>query len=282
MNYIRLLSAFYQKASVDDKLNAAHISLYHALFQFWNMNLFRNPVSINRPQILRYCKIGSFHTFYKCLNDLDSWGYIEYLPSHSPAKGSFVNLCNFDTTESKKNKNIGAESTQLECNFDITDGAKSTQLWCKNDITIGAYMHPSINNINKTNNKTYKEGEKKAQKQKEFISDSLESKKNSSQGDYSIEKAQRKKVAQKKEKDFVPPSMNEAQTFFKAEQYPELEAKKFFFHFESNGWKVGGKSPMKNWHAASHNWMLNTSRYEPEPKPNAVKLNTSKDYGEPL
>lgn len=124
------------------------------------MNRFENPVSVNRPQILRYSKIGSNHTFYRCLNDLHSWGYIEYLPSHSPAKGSFVNLCNFDITMNEKKRNIGAKSAQLECNFDITDGAESAQLGCKNDITIGAYMHTSINNINNTNNKTYKEGEK--------------------------------------------------------------------------------------------------------------------------
>ncbi len=34
-----------------------------------------------------------------------------------------------------------------------------------------------------------------------------------------------------------------------SERSPEIEAKKFFNHFESNGWKVGGKSPMKNWQA---------------------------------
>ena len=282
MNYIRHLSAFYQRASVDDKLNSAHISLYHALFQFWNMNLFRNPVSVNRPQILRYSKIGSNHTFYKCLNDLHNWGYIEYLPSHSPAKGSFVNLCNFDTTETEKTKNIGAKSAQLECNFDITDGADSAQLWCKNDITIGANMHTSINNINNTNNKTYIEGKNQAQKSNEVSFDSLKNQKYLNQNELTPEKAKRKKVAPKKEKVFVPPLLEEAVEFFKTEQYPEVEAKKFFYHFESNGWKVGGKAPMKNWYAAAHNWMLNATRYESDPKSNPVKLNNSKDYGEPL
>jgi hypothetical protein len=267
MNYIRHLSAFYQKASVDDRLNSAHISLYHALFQFWNMNRFENPVSVNRPQILRYSKIGSNHTFYRCLNDLHSWGYIEYLPSHSPAKGSFVNLCNFDITMNEKKRNIGA---------------KSAQLGCKNDITIGAYMHTSINNINNTNNKTYKEGENQTQKFDESFSVLPENQKELSQDELPTKKAKRKKVALKKEKVFVPPQHNEAVAFFKAEQYPEIEARKFFYHFEANGWKVGGKTPMKNWHAAAHNWMLNVTRFEPEPKLNAVKLNTSKDYGKPL
>ena len=282
MNYIRHLSAFYSKAVNDKRLTTAHISLYHALFQFWNMNRFMNPISINRSQILRYSKIGSFHTFYRCLNDLHSWGYIEYLPSHSPAKGSFVNLCNFDITEPSKNKNIGADSAQLRCNFDTTDGANSAQLWCKNDITIGAYLHPSINNINNKTNKTDKEGENQAQNSEKVISDSLKSKTGLSQDEPITEDSKRKEVAQKKEKEFVPPKLDEVTTFFKEEKYPELESKKFFYHFEANGWKVGGKTPMKNWQAAAHNWILNTSKYEPEAKPSVVKLNTSKDYGEPL
>jgi hypothetical protein len=65
-------------------------------------------------------------------------------------------------------------------------------------------------------------------------------------------------------------------------QYTEIEARKFFYHFVANGWKVGGKTPMENWQAAAHNWMLNAPRYESETKPNTVKLNTSKDYDEPL
>ena len=40
---------------------------------------------------------------------------------------------------------------------------------------------------------------------------------------------------------------------------PRGEAMKFFFHFESNGWKVGGKTPMKSVSAAMSNWKI---RYE--------------------
>jgi hypothetical protein len=39
---------------------------------------------------------------------------------------------------------------------------------------------------------------------------------------------------------------------------------------------------MENWQAAAHNWMLNVPKYDTIPKSNAVKLNTGKDYGEPL
>lgn len=120
MNYIRHLTAFYLKAKSDDRLSPTHISLYHALFQIWNINRFINPVSINRRQLLLYSKIGSNHTFYGCLNDLNEWGYIEYQPSHSPSIGSFVNLCRFDITEPKNKDSSCADLTQQQCKFSTT------------------------------------------------------------------------------------------------------------------------------------------------------------------
>ena len=35
------------------------------------------------------------------------------------------------------------------------------------------------------------------------------------------------------------------------------ECEKFFDHFESNGWKQGGKTPMRDWKASFRNWMRN-------------------------
>lgn len=35
---------------------------------------------------------------------------------------------------------------------------------------------------------------------------------------------------------------------------PKTEAEKFFDYFESVGWKIGGKAPMKCWRSACRNW----------------------------
>lgn len=269
MNYIRHLSAFYAKATIDDRLNPTHISLYHALFQFWNMNRFENPISVTRTQVVKLSKIGSHHTLYKCLYDLHHWGYIVYLPTHNPLKGSLVNMCIFDTSTAQVEPPTCAESEQVLHNN-----------LCKSETSTAPALHPSINNIEYINNKT--ERGEKTQAQIPEIENSVFKNNGEIIKPGLTQKAKRKKVAPKKEKVFVAPNLYEALAFFKVEQYPEVEGRKFFYHFEANGWKVGGKTPMKNWNAAAHNWMLNTSRYEPEPKQNAVKLNTRKDYGEPL
>jgi hypothetical protein len=44
--------------------------------------------------------------------------------------------------------------------------------------------------------------------------------------------------------------------FFKKENYPELEAKKFFNHYQGIGWKVGGKTKIVDWQATARSWML--------------------------
>ncbi len=44
--------------------------------------------------------------------------------------------------------------------------------------------------------------------------------------------------------------------FFKKEKYPDLEAKKFFNHYQGIGWKVGGKTKIVDWQATARSWML--------------------------
>ena len=85
---------------------------------------------------------------------------------------------------------------------------------------------------------------------------------------------------------FLPPSLEEVILFFKEKNKTDLEAEKFFNHFESNGWLVGGKSKMKNWQAAARNWILNSEKFanssKGPPKPGHLNVNQNKDYSIPL
>ena len=87
---------------------------------------------------------------------------------------------------------------------------------------------------------------------------------------------------------FFPPSIEEVKAFFKEKNKTDLEAEKFFNHFESNGWLVGGKSKMKNWQAAARNWISRSEEYaktssnNTRPKPGNLNVNQNKDYSVPL
>ena len=95
MNYNKHLTAFYGKVSQEDSLNQSHLSLYMDLFQFWNFNRFKNPVSISRNEVMRISKIHSKATYHKCIKDLHSLAYLDYRPSYNPFEGSQIYMFDF-------------------------------------------------------------------------------------------------------------------------------------------------------------------------------------------
>lgn len=95
MDYVTHLTVFFDRIIPDRSLNPTHISLYIALFQFWNINRFLNPISITRDELMRISKINSKATYHKCMRDLNDKGYVKYEPSFNPYKGSMVALIDF-------------------------------------------------------------------------------------------------------------------------------------------------------------------------------------------
>jgi hypothetical protein len=77
--------------------------------------------------------------------------------------------------------------------------------------------------------------------------------------------------------------------FFKIENWPILEAQKFFNHYQGIGWKVGGKTKIVNWQATAKNWMLkakeiknNQTRKPVSQNQDNLKITKNKSYNEPL
>ncbi len=215
MNYIKHLNAVFQQFARDSRLNPTHISLYIALFQFWNINRFPETFYINREEVMKMAKIGSKATYHRCLKNLSDWSFILYLPSHNPYKGSQIKMLKFGTS-------TGTSSEQA----------------------VGQVLVPYIN-INKQ-----KENSNKLK---------------------------------------LPKNENEVLIFFKEKNWPTIEAKKFFNHYKSIGWKLGGKIKITDWHSTAENWMLKaeeiqTLQTENKESQNRDNLKTTKikDYGQPL
>jgi len=101
MNYIKHLTGFFDLVVKDERLNPTHISLYIALFQYWNVNRFQNPISISRSEIMKISKISAKGTYHKCMKELHDYGYIRYNPSYNPFRGSLVHLVNFEDGKSR-------------------------------------------------------------------------------------------------------------------------------------------------------------------------------------
>jgi hypothetical protein len=82
----------------------------------------------------------------------------------------------------------------------------------------------------------------------------------------------------------VPQSLDEVRQFFATLSAPGVEADKFYHHYQSNGWKVGGRTTMRDWHASARKWLLNTAALNADAAVKAVDTSAprSKNYGSPL
>lgn len=239
----------------DDRLSPFHISLYLTLFQFWNLNRFKNPISIARQETMRLSKIGSVNTYIKCIKELDKWNYLKYAPSHNPLKGSLIYLYNFNNTTDN--------ATDISPNKSSDKTDKQTH-----DNTRKQEVIPSINSLNNTNKLNCVNDPSPTLKNNNLII---------SKND---DENKRKKVAQKKEK----PTPAEIKNYFTSKLSSEFESEKFYNHYESNGWLVGGKTPMQNWQASANNWMINENKFDKTDglKANHLSSTTKKNYNEPL
>ena len=92
MEQVKELTNFFLAIQEDNRIGISHISLYMALFQFFNLNQFQNPVNISRARVMEVAKISGLGTYHKCIKDLADFGYIKYVPSYNPAISSQVYL----------------------------------------------------------------------------------------------------------------------------------------------------------------------------------------------
>ena len=281
MNYIKHLTGFFEKVAIDKTLNPTHVSLYISLFQFWNCNRFKNPISINRDEVMRISKISSKATYHKCLKNLHSLGYLNYEPSYNPFKGRHVYLFNFSDDLKPIPKNEKITTPKNEPVFELVNEqvvnksctSTGTSSGTGTEQALVSYINntniPNISNDLKIVN--LDEQAKIFQIDDNFLKIVGEEKK--------------EKSSKKKEKELTP-TIENVKSYFLEQHFPKLEANKFFNYFSSIGWLVGGKSPMVDWKAASQNWMLNAYKFSPnEILPDRAKhlnVGIDKDYSEPL
>ena len=182
MNYITHLTGFFDRIVEDNNLNPTHVSLYIALFQFWNVNRFHNPISITRNEVMRISKISSRATYHKCMRDLNDKGYIKYEPSYNPYKGSMVILFNFsDDQEPVQNtasatEKLMSKNEQVLNNFcTSSETSTNTSTDTSTDTSSEQALVSSINNTNIINNTNLenvlnlKERAKKIKKDNKFL-----------------------------------------------------------------------------------------------------------------
>ena len=299
MNYIKHLTGFFEKVAIDKTLNPTHVSLYMSLFQFWNCNRFKNPISISRDEVMRISKISSKATYHKCLKNLHSQGYINYEPSYNPFKGSHVYLLNFSDDLKPIPKSEKLTIPKNEPVFELVNEQVVNKSYTSTGTSSGTGTEQAlVSYINNTNIPNISndlkivnldEQAKKIENDDGFLKSETAEKKEKSSAKKEMfstfADTDEKQTEKSRQKESVP-TIENVKDYFLNQNFPELEAIKFFNYFSSNGWLVGGKTPMVDWQAAAQNWILNAPKFiSNEQQSNRAKhLNTGtdKDYSEPL
>jgi hypothetical protein len=291
MNYIKHLTGFFNKIADENKLNPTHISLYLALFQCWNVNRFKNPTGISREEIMKASKINSNATYHKCMKELQTLGFIEYLPTFNPHSSSNVNMINFSEEAKTKPKH---EPLTYSNNEPIQKTTLSKNNKAIEQVNEQAYIYNNkqtyLNNINIDigTNSNFLENEKlifeEKNKKEEMPLAFADTKKNKS------ENGRQKSSAKKEERkvmNSILPSLELTIEYFLFQSSTEIEANKFFNYYSSTGWLVGGKTKMRDWKAAARNWIMNQDKFKiktpiAQLMPHNLNIANNKNYAEPL
>ncbi len=270
MNYIKHLTGFFTKISNENQLNPTHISLYLALFQCWNVNRFKNPTGISREEIMKASKINSNATYHKCMKELQSLGFIEYLPTFNPHSSSNVIMVNLSEEVKTKPK---TEQPTLSNNEPVQKTTLSKNNKAIEQVIEQAYIYNNKQTyLNNTNidigtNSNFYENENLIHEKKE-------------------EKSSAKKEEMKILNSILP-SLESTIEYFIFQSSTETEANKFFNYYSSTGWLVGGKTKMRDWKAAARNWIMNQDKFKIKTPmaqlvPHNLNIANNKNYAEPL
>ena len=292
MNYIKHLTGFFIRIATEETIYPTHISLYLALFQSWNINRFKNPITISRDEMMKASRIASKATYHKCIKELQSLGFIDYIPSYNPYSGSEVILHDLSDRKSvfKTQTSSIIDQTQPINNQANSKGTEQVN-------------EPNIYNKKKTskNNKNISiDNNPKIFKEEEFVLKSNPEKEKSSAkkemplafadtNEKIIKKSQQKNVTSS---EVEKPNLDQVKEYFKQEEFSEFEAERFYNYYTSNGWLIGGKTKMIDWHAAARNWILNTAKFtinlpqnpkvKEQPRAKQLQVTEDKNYAEPL
>jgi hypothetical protein len=249
INFIKHFLEINELFRLDFRLSPFHLSLYNSLFLEWNQCGFQNPISVSRGELMKMSKIGSINSYTKTLKELHDFGYLEYQPSFNRFIGSKIIMFTF------------SKGCDKGC-------SKGCDKGCDKALRMPLIPYINYNKLNKTiqTNKTIDEQAKNEKNENLLFS-------------------KNEIVKPKIQTHSFPSTLQEVQVYFSEKKFPTLEAEKFYNHYESIGWLVGGRSKMKNWKAAANNWNLNSPNFKKANetgKPNHYQAEENKQFDIPL
>ena len=80
----------FEKILSDKRVTVWHLGLFSALMYCYSRDGSEDTVSITRRELMHLAHFHSLSTYHNCMKELVRFGYIHYLPSYNPLRGSMV------------------------------------------------------------------------------------------------------------------------------------------------------------------------------------------------
>jgi hypothetical protein len=269
MNYVRHLNAFFAFVRSDQRLTSSHVSLYMALFQYWNFNRFNNPFSIYRDNIMQLSKLSK-NTYHKCIKELHEAKYIYYHQSSSKFQAVRISVVRLDKEEPPHSR-----FKQLDLFLPLEGVAQSAGGGpldghnIKTDSVANLSQHsPNIKTDTVTD---LRHNIKPNIKQREIHPPQIFKKNKKIQGEINdlghvsnmghTGSCHPDPPTGGEGTQILQPEYTTVEEFFRKKNYPNTEATKFYNHYKALGWKIQGKTPIEDWKPLVEKWMVNANKW---------------------
>ncbi|WP_428224836.1 hypothetical protein [Flavobacterium sp.] len=243
-------------------------------------------------------KISSTATYHKCIKILEEKEFIIYTPSYSSYTRTEIEIIPLENVLNPSKKGVQKLNNSISKNEKPIDQPTNQPPEQPLERLYSIYNNKHIKTLNKHckqsnvfafDQSSEPKNEQEIQSPKTTNRIKKQTAQNQTPGlfpELEIPNEDKPNRSRNPESKNIPPNWDRVFEYFIAKSSTRLEAEKFYNYFQSNGWLVGGKTKMKDWHAAARNWMLNSQNYKTPQngnlKPNHLNTNQDKNYAEPL
>lgn len=302
MNYIKHMNWVFDQFSHDHRLNPNHITLYISLFHQWNVARFSRRIYIFKERLMNSAKIRSRTTYHRCIHDLQQWGYIKYYPSKNAFKGSRVEIISPEDFLSTSYGEVKANRIPAGGIDNSKGGERTTQIPSKEQAaSVNKQKDQSNKSISPIRGRAFnsrgedvKEMTHKSSGEDQIVvhrntRDNQKMNIKKSQHDQQLVSDKNIYPSNKTKNIDIPENESDVLDFFRSMGWKVVEGQKFFHHYQSIGWKKGGRIPLTDWRAAAKHWVIRGRELKameiPAVKykqPDNLQVSKSKHYDKPL
>jgi hypothetical protein len=110
MSHLEQVNRLWRK---DNRILLEHISLYYALFTWWYYHRNGKQVAISGERMMQRSRIKSKEIYEETLEELDSYGYITYIPSKEKGQPATIAIHSFELETKVKTNTTEKQQREL-------------------------------------------------------------------------------------------------------------------------------------------------------------------------